>query len=147
MEFQLLAKLVNSLSQKETLAEMFNVPFVFSVVLEANSQQIILNSLALKYANAIEGSGNVIIPLVSQKDQKPVINIDYQLLNLDARPLMMVAQMALQALQEGQAVYEPDLGFDVAMNISVQRMVISEAAEGALENVSFKGLWQNNELI
>lgn len=145
-EFQLLAKLVNSLSQKETLAEMFNVPFVFSVVLEANSQQIILNSLALKYANAIEGSGNVIIPLVSQKDQKPVINIDYQLLNLDARPLMMVAQMALQALQEGQAVYEPDLGFDVAMNISVQRMVISEAAEGALENVSFKGLWQNNEL-
>ncbi|MBQ9034734.1 MAG: AsmA family protein [Alphaproteobacteria bacterium] len=145
-EFQLLATLVNSLSQKETLAEMFNVPFVFSVVLDANSQMVTMNSLALKYANAIEGSGNIKLPLTVSEGKKPIVDIQYQFLNLDGRPLLMVAEMALNALKAGELQYKPQTEFDVNYDVSVQHMAISDAADGALENMSIKGTWKDNEL-
>lgn len=145
-EAQLLATLINSVSGQEILPDMFNVPFVFSVVLDANSQMVTMNSLALKYAEVIEGSGNVKIPLTISEEQKPTIDVQYQFLNLDARLLMMFGQMAWNAWTQSGMHYNPQTDFDVNFDLLMQRMAVSDEADGALENVSAKGYWADNEL-
>lgn len=145
-EFQLLATLVNSVSAQEILPDMFNVPFVFSVVLDANSQMLSMNSLALKYAEALEGSGNIKVPFAVKEGEKPTIEVQYQFLNLDARFLMMFGQMAWNVLSENNMYYNPQTDFNVKFDLLMHRMAMSDEADGAIENVSAKGVWADNEL-
>ncbi len=145
-EFQKFAELVNSLSKQEILPDIFNLPLVFSVALEADKSTLSMNSLALKFAQLIEGSGNIKVPFNKGNNQVPVVDVQYQFLNLDARPFIMMAQLFFEAIRTEQMPYEPETDFDVNFNIDIQKMVVSENANGVLENVSVAGSWRNNEL-
>ena len=145
-EFQQPATLVNVIYGQEMLPEMLNLPFIFSVHLKSDSSELQMSSLALKFAEIIEGSGNINIPWRSQKDKKPLIDIKYQFATLDIRPLLMGGKILFDAYKQEQVPYEPQTPYDISFDLAMQRMVIGDTADSALENVSFKGSWHNDEL-
>lgn len=145
-EFQQPASLVNIMLNQEMLPEMLNLPFIFSVHLKSDSLALQMTSLALKFAEIIEGSGNVNVPKVSKDGAKPRIDIDYKFATLDIRPLLMGAQLAFEAYRHEKMPYEPQTDYNLHFDLAMQRLVIGETADSVLENVSLKGNWQNEEL-
>ncbi|MDO4161479.1 MAG: AsmA family protein [Pseudomonadota bacterium] len=140
------ADFANVLSDVKVLDEQYNVPLQFSVGVETDSEQIKLSSFIIKYDNFIEGSGSVTIPLLAAAGQKRTIDVKYQLVNLDLRPLLSVLKAKYRKFAENGSIYQPDFDLNIMADISSERVVLNDEKEGAWESVSLKGSWMDNTL-
>ena len=140
------ANFANILSGMQILDENYNVPLQFSVGVETDSEQIKLSSFIIKYDGFIEGSGTVIIPLQQNAEQRQNVDIKYQLVNLDLRPLLSILKAEYKKFVENGSVYKPDFNVNINADISSERVVLNDGETGAWESVSFKGSWADNTL-
>lgn len=141
------ADFANILAGITVLEEQYNIPLQFSVGLESNNEKIELSSFVIKYGDLIEGSGNIIIPLIAENENtKRTIDLKYQLLNLDLRPLLSIAKAELSLFKENGSIYEPNTEMNLKADISSERIIISDAPLGSFENLTIKGDWTDNVL-
>lgn len=140
------ADFANILFGQTVLAETYNSPLQFSVGVEADSEKIKLSSFIVKYDNLMEGAGNVTIPLREDKNKQRTIDVKYQLVNLDLRPLLSILKAEYKTFVEKGSVYQPDFNIRVAADISSERVVLNDSDTGVLESVSLKGEWKDNAL-
>ena len=141
------ADFANILAGITILEEQYNIPLQFSVGLEANHEKVDLSSFVIKYGDLIEGSGNILIPLLAENDaSKRTIKLKYQLLNLDLRPLLSIAKAELEVFKNSGSIYEPNTDMNLEADISAEKVIISDAALGAFENLTIKGDWTDNVL-
>lgn len=140
------ADFANILFGQTVLDETYNIPLQFSVGVEADSEKIKLSSFILKYGNLMEGAGNVSIPLREDKNKQRTIEVKYQLVNLDLRPLLSILKAEYKTFVENGSVYQPDFNLKVAADISSERVVLNDSDTGVLESVSLKGEWSDNAL-
>lgn len=140
------ADFANILSGLQILDESYNVPLQFSVGVETDNDQIKLSSFIIKYEGFIEGSGTVVIPLQQSAEQNKNIDIKYQLVNLDLRPLLSILKAEYKKFVENGSVYKPDFNVNISADISSERVVLNDSETGAWESVSLKGNWIDNTL-
>ena len=136
---------VNAFAGKELLGDTFNEPLVFSVGVENNGDEINLSRLVVQFGSLLEGSGDILIPLKSDGEHKPVASVKYQMINLDARPIIRYIQAKMEEYRNG-AEYVPDTLTNVTYDLSAERVIVSDQTSRMFENVSAKGVWQDNEL-
>lgn len=141
------ADFANILAGITVLEEQYNIPLQFSVGLNANSEKIDLSSFVIKYGDLIEGSGNILIPLIAENNTtKRTIKLKYQLLNLDLRPLLSIAKAEFEVFKNNGSIYEPNTDMNLDADISAEKIIISDAPLGAFENLTIKGDWTDNVL-
>jgi len=129
------------LLNKDVLPEEFNKPLMFSVNADVNEKEIKLSRLVLKFADYMEGSGDIIIPLNGSENN--TASVVYQMVNFDFRPIYNILKAKFNNYQQGEK-YEPDLNLNIAYDITSERFIVSDEPSGFFENVSLKGEWSNN---
>lgn len=135
------ADFLNALMSKLVLNDDFNTPLLFSVEVDADNNQMSLEHFAITYDGLLEGSGDIVIPR-GQMAQETPMNIKYQMVSLDVRPIMEIIKSRLKEYQQGKA-YEPNLPFDVTYDLSAVRVVYNDRPDGVMENVSAKGIMKD----
>lgn len=140
------ADFANILTDMKILDEIYNVPLQFSVGIETDSEQIKLSSFIIKYGNFMEGAGSMLIPLRAEQGQNRNVDLKYQLVNLDLRPLLSIFKAEYKNFVEKGSVYKPDFNININADISSERVVLNDEQSGALESVSLKGAWKDNTL-
>jgi len=140
------ADFANILSGMEILTPEYNVPLQFSVGVLTDDEKIALSSFIIKYGNLLEGSGNILIPLQAQPEEKRTIDIKYQMVNLDLRPLLSVFKAEYETFKKNGSVYKPDTYYNIKADLSSERIILNSGEQGYLENVSAKGSWLDNAL-
>ena len=158
------ADFVNILLNKNALDEKYNKSLLFSVAAKSSAEALDLSHLVVKFDRFIEGAGDITIPYGSaQKDgkteeieeddeeqeeivtSKPKINIKYQLVSLDLRPIIAVLKAKFSDYQNDK-LYEPKTEYDAEFDITAEHVNASDMSTGFFENMSAKGVWQNNVL-
>lgn len=130
------------LLNKDVLPEEFNKPLMFSVNADFNEKDIKLSRLVLKFADYMEGSGDIVIPVNGEENGKTA-TVTYQMVNFDFRPIYNVLKAQFKDYQQGEK-YEPDFNMNVVYDITSEHFVVSDAPSGFFENVSLQGEWSNN---
>ena len=132
------ADFVNALLNKKLLEDDFNTPLIFSVEANGGAKKIDLTHFAVTYDTYFEGSGDISLPRSAEDSVEQPMDIKYQLVNLDIRPLVELIGARLQRYREGQN-YEPDFPYHLNYDVSAVRMIINSRTDGVVENVSAKG--------
>ena len=140
------ADFANVLMGMKVLDDVYNVPLQFSVGIESGSEQIKLSSFIIKYDNLIEGAGSLIIPLRAEQGENRTVNLKYQLVNLDLRPLLSILKAEYKSFEDNGSVYKPDFNINIDADISSERVALNDSDTGSLESVSLKGSWRDNVL-
>lgn len=139
------AEFVNAVFNDKVLRDDYNEPIMFSADVETSTADTKITNLVVKFNNIFEGAGNVDITAPT-KDTARVIDVKYQLINLNFVPFRQLIADEFAEIQKG-AKFEPNTGFDVKYDISAERVTVSDSPTGIFENVSAKGEWKNNELV
>lgn len=139
------ADFVNILLNKNVLEDKYNKALLFSTAAKSTSKILEFTHLVVKFEQYIEGAGDIIIPRAGQDDKKPVVDVKYQLVNLDLRPVLAVLKAKFNDYQ-GNKSYEPDTKRDAVFDITAEHVAISDAPMGYVENMSAKGSWTDNVL-
>ncbi len=140
------ADFVNILFNKHVLEDTYNKPLLFSVAAKSTSKELDLSHLVIKFDRFIEGAGDLIIPRkATEEGAKPVIDVKYQLVALDLRPVIAVAKAKFSDYQNDQA-YEPDTEYDVDFDLTAEHVVVSDLPTGYFENMRAKGTWKDDVL-
>lgn len=140
------ADFANILSGMEVLGAEYNVPLQFSVGIETDDEKISLSSFIIKYSNFLEGSGSLLIPLHADSGEKRTINLKYQMVNLDLRPILSVLKAEYNTFKKNGSLYEPDTYYNIDADLSSERVILNDNELGYFENVSAKGNWTDNVL-
>lgn len=140
------ADFANILSGMKILDESYNRPLQFSMGMKTDNENLNLSSFVIKYDNFIEGSGNLTVPLQADGNKRRKIDLKYQLINLDLRPLLSIFKAEYKKFAENGSVYAPDSSFDINADITAEKVILNSSDTGSLESVSFKGSWLNNTL-
>lgn len=133
---------LNGLLNDEVVKEVYNESLMFSTDIQSDETVTKLTDFVIKFNNLFEGAGKVDIS-APQKGKKRKVDIKYQLVNLNIQAFKKVFEELFDKYQKG-AKYEPDTSFDVAYDVSAERVRVSDEATGVLENVSAKGEWKDN---
>lgn len=136
------ADFVNSVLNNEVLQPEYNKPLMFSSSVVSDNAETKFSRLVIKYDSFFEGSGDVVIPVVA-KDDKKVVDVKYQLVSLNLLPIKNLLLEQFLEFKKGKK-FEPDTKFDLAYDISSERIVLNDSPTGFLENVSAKGTWKDN---
>lgn len=139
------ADFINNVLGKSVLSEEYNIPAQFSVNAQTEYGALHLKSLVVKLGQLIEGSGSVEVNFSEQQDQRSKVDIRYQMVEADIRPLMLFFKHEFELYKSEQKTFEPDSKYDVSFDLSSEKLVISGEPTGFLENVSAKGEWKNND--
>ena len=139
------AEFVNAVFNDKVLRDDYNEPIMFSADVETSTTDTKITNLVVKFDNIFEGAGNVDITAPT-KDSNRVIDLKYQLVNLNFVPFKQLIADEFTEIQKGEK-YEPNTGIDVKYDISAERVTISDSPTGIFENVSAKGEWKNNEFV
>ncbi|MBQ8482034.1 MAG: AsmA family protein [Alphaproteobacteria bacterium] len=133
---------VNSILGDKIIRDEYNEPIIFSADVESDTITTVLNNLVIKFDKLFEGAGKVNITAPS-KDKKRKVDIKFQLVNLNFRPLKKLISDNFKEIQKGRK-YEPDTNFDLSYDISSERVIVSDGPLGTFENVMAKGRWTDN---
>ena len=140
------ADFVNILFNKHVLEDTYNKPLMFSVAAKSTSKEFDLSHLVIKFDRYIEGAGDIIIPRkAAEEGAKPVINIKYQLLSLDLRPLIAIAKAKFSDYQN-DAAYEPDTEYDAEFEFTAEKVIVSDLPTGYFDNMRARGTWKDDVL-
>ncbi len=115
---------INDLANQLILPEEYNYPLESSVELNINNQQIGLSSFIIKYGDKTAGAGNILIPLIkpANKNEKRVINIQFDMTNLDLDPIAGMIMEQLKLYDNGK-LYHPYLDYDIVADIRAVKAV------------------------
>ncbi len=138
------ADFANILAGMTVLENEYNVPLQFSVAVEKDKENINLSSFVIKYDNFVEGAGSLNIPLFVGENQKRNIDLKYQLISIDLRPLMSILKAEYKNFKDNGSVYAPNTDFNVMAEVEAEKIVFNDNDADALEDVKFKGTWIDN---
>ncbi len=138
------ADFVNMVSGKQLVDTAYNQSLLFSVGAAADNQALTLNRLAIKFGQLLEGSGDIKVPFTTAEGEKPTIDVRYQMVNADIRPLAQFLYDEFMRYKASDKKYEPHFDYNINYDLAAEKVIVSDAAGGYFENVSAKGSWFNN---
>ena len=141
-ESQKTADFVNSLLNKKIIRTEYNLPMIFSTTVQSDVEENKLSNLVMKFDNLLEGAGDVTVFRAFQ-NKKQKIDIKYQLVKFNLESFKNLIKEYFEDYQK-DGKYEPNIGFDVAYDISSERVIVSDEPTGTWESVSAKGEWIDN---
>ena len=142
MESQKPSDFINSLTNQVILPVKYNYPVAGSVELSLSNQLLNLSSFIIKYGDNTAGSGSVRIPLGMPLDERPTIDLQFEMTNLDLDPIGAVIAEYLKQYDAGKP-YRPYYDYD--LNANIQAVKARYRGEN-LRNLSFNATFQNDIL-
>lgn len=140
------ADFLNILAHKKLLDTDYNVALNFSGNIDKTDKYLNLDTLVIKFAKLLNGSGNVHIPFVNEDtDKKPEATVKYQMVDLDIRPFINIIKNQSAEYLNGKE-YLPDTHMNVVFDLSAAHLIVSDEIGGYFESTSAKGTWKDNAL-
>lgn len=141
------ADFVNNVAGNTLLRDEDNVKLQFSLDIDSADNQIKLSRFTVNYGGMIEGSGDITIPLDiadSNKEQgkdgeKQEINIKYNLINFDVRPLVSVIKAEYENYKKNGQKYNPQIKYNAKVDIAAQKIILNDTDLGYFENITLRG--------
>ena len=141
------AQIINTLAQTDLMKLDNQQELQFSSGVEADENIIKLSSFVTKYGEIIEGSGSIDYPLNVAENGKRLIEIKYEFLNFDIRPLISVIEAKYAEFKNNGEEYLPDTDFNIKADLASKRIDFNDNDLGYLENVTLKANWIDNVLM
>ena len=117
---------LNTISGQNLLDEKYNYPVASSIDLSVNPKEIDLSSFIVKYGENLAGSGRVLIPLKENIDNKKIINISFEMTDLDLMPFASVLKEYLKKYDGTKKAFSPNFEYDVVADITATRALLND---------------------
>lgn len=108
----------------------YDYPLALTFDLSANEQQLNLSNMVIKYGDT-QGAGNIQIPLNDglQKSRdaiKPRVEMAFNFTDFNLNPVVYSIKEFFQKYYQQQEIFQPDMSFDMLVDIKSVRTVYNE---------------------
>ena len=117
---------LNTISGQNLLDEKYNYPVASSIDLSVNPREIDLSSFIVKYGQNLAGSGRVLVPLKENIDNKKIINVSFEMTDLDLMPFVAVLKEYLKKYDGTKKAFSPNFEYDVIADITATRALLDD---------------------